>query len=439
MQPECASDRAEEYAVTPNEIIRGNEAFPESVKAMKLIEFVAAGMSALMALVASAAPAPNQWEQPAEALAEQIAGILGPGQAQLAIRNISTVSGDEIPVIRKLLIQDLKARGVTASGAESANSIRVTLSENARERLWVAEVVEGSETRVTMVHLEAGAPKQAQAPGGLVLHRQLVFASREPLLATLEIPNGLIALEPEQIVIYTRAGGGWHELKRVTIGQTRPLTRDPRGILLAGANGAGFEARFAGMRCSGSQTDAQPAGDWTVRCRESDDPWSLFRSTANGPTAINAFYNAGRDYFTGVVTPNIGVDLPQFYSAALIPRPAGEVALLVNGIDGKVQLVDSGALKTVSGARDWGSDLAALHSSCGASTQIIASSSGEAASDSLCAYELPGLEAVPDSAPLAMNGAVTALWTSSDGESVLAIVHGAADQYEVDRVTASCD
>ncbi len=51
--------------------------------------------------------------------------------------------------------QDLKAHGVIASGAESANAIRVTLSENARERLWVAEVVEGSETHVAMVHVDA--------------------------------------------------------------------------------------------------------------------------------------------------------------------------------------------------------------------------------------------------------------------------------------------
>ena len=48
----------------------------------------------------------------------------------------------------------MKTHGVVASGAESANTIRVTLSENARERLWVAEVAEGNETRVAMVHVD---------------------------------------------------------------------------------------------------------------------------------------------------------------------------------------------------------------------------------------------------------------------------------------------
>ena len=43
-------------------------------------------------------------------------------------------------------------------------------------------------------------------------------------------------------------------------------------------------------------------------------------------------------------------------------------------------------------------------SGCGSGAQVIASGSGEAASDSLRAYELPAQEAIPASAPLAMEG-----------------------------------
>jgi hypothetical protein len=154
---------------------------------------------------------------------------------------------------------------------------------------------------------------------------------------------------------------------------------------------------------------------------------------------LKAFYNSARDYFTGVVSPSVGVDLPPFYAAALLPRSAGNGALLIGGIDGRVQLAENGALKVVTGTRDWGSDFAVLHSGCGAGVQVIASSSGEAANDSLRAYELPALEAVPASAPLAMDGTVTALWTAPDGKSVLAVVRNAANEYEVDRVTALCN
>jgi hypothetical protein len=113
--------------------------------------------------------------------------------------------------------------------------------------------------------------------------------------------------------------------------------------------------------------------------------------------------------------------------------------LLINGIDGKVQLAENGALKFVSGTRDWGSDFAILHSPCGTGVQIVTSSSGEAQSDSLRAYELPALEAIPASAPLAMDGAVTALATAQDLNGVFAVVRTANNRYEVDRVTALCN
>jgi hypothetical protein len=139
-----------------------------------------------------------------------------------------------------------------------------------------------------------------------------------------------------------------------------------------------------------------------------------------------------------VIAPSFAVDLPPFYSAAMIPRADG-TALLINGIEGKVQLVANGALKTVSGTRDWGSDFSSLNTGCGAGTQIVASGSGEATADSLRAYDLPALEAIPASAPLAMDGTVTALWTAPDAKSLFAVIRTAADRYEVDRVTASCN
>jgi hypothetical protein len=161
-------------------------------------------------------------------------------------------------------------------------------------------------------------------------------------------------------------------------------------------------------------------------------------SAASNPASLKAFYNSARNYFTGVVTPSLGVDFPWFYSAAFVPRADG-VALLIDGIDRKVLFFTNGALKSVSGTRDWGSDFATLNTGCGAGTQIVASGSGEAATDSLRAYELPGQEAIPASAPLAMDGTVTALWTAPDEKSIFAVVRSAANKYEVDRVTASCN
>jgi hypothetical protein len=420
------------------------------MKLIWLIPMIAAGLTAL---TANAAPAPSPWEKPAAALAVQIAEILGPGQARLTIRNLSTISNDEIPAIRRLLEQDLKTLGVLASGAESANEIRLTLSENQRGRVWVAEVVEGNETRVAMVEVKQGTVQQTQAASGVALRKQTILATRDEVLAALEVADALVVLEPEEIVVYVKASEGWQERTRVGIGQKKPLSRDPRGMILPTPGRDGFEASVAGMSCSGSYQPAQPA-EWTIHCRESDDPWPIFLAPAGqaganaqedvSVTPIKAFYNAAHNYFTGILSPSLGPELPPFYTAAWLARPANGAALLLGGVDGKLQILENGALKPVSGARDWGSDFAALQPGCGAGAQIVASGSGEAASDSLRAFELPAQEAVPSSAPLAMDGTVTALWTAPDGKSIFAVVRktanpGATDRYEVDRVTASCN
>jgi len=403
-------------------------------------------------LMPSFAAPPDPWEKPASELAEQIAAILGPGQAHLTIRNLSTISNDEIPVIRKLLAQDLKTHGVALAGAESANAIRVTLSESARERVLIAEVDEGTQSQVAMVDVGAIEEQRSLAASGVMLRSQQILASREPVLAALETPSGMVVLESAQIAIYAHDSDGWHEREQIGSGLSHAQARDPRGALLGYAGGSSFEAWLAGVECTGSNSSAAQPANWTMQCRENDDPWAVTQPPLDltnwGPvpdganirvTPIRAFYNAARNYFTGVLAGSTGPDLPPFYTAALIPRSADSAALLVGGIDGRVQLVENGALKAVAGTRDWGSDFAVLHTGCGAGFEVIASSSGEALSDSLRAYDVPALEAVPASAPLAIDGTITALSTAPDSKSVLAVVRNAANQYEVDRVTALCN
>lgn len=422
---------------------------------MKLMGLVAMVASGLMGLVVSAASAPGQWEQPAAALAEQIAGILGPGQAHLTIRNLSTIPTDQIPTIRRLLEQDLKTRGVTASGAESANTIRVTLSENARERLCVAEVVEGNETRVAMVQMPLETTSPSPVKDHMVLRKERYlgpfeltslpwYPLDEPLLAMVETHRGLVVLKQDKLLIFMKTTVGWDAVHGHDLEIRQPMPRDARGILVVAPDGDGFIAFTAGTKCTGSfipppGPDPPPGEGWSIQCHPSDDPWALPQSDAfEGPITIKAFYNAARNYFTGVVAPGVGVDLPPFYSAAL-RAGAGRDDLLLVGIDGKVQIAENGGLKPIAGTRDWGSDFAVLHSRCGSSTQIIASGSGEALHDSIRAYELPAYEAVQASDPLAMDGTVTALWTAQDFNGVFAVVRNAQNEYEVDRVTALCN
>ena len=404
------------------------------------------GWCVLCLLTVATTFAQSKWDQPSAQLAGQIAAILGAGQAQLEIVNRSAIASTDLPQIRRAFEQALRAHSIATSGTDraSANQIRITLSENARERLWVAEVIEGNLTQVTMVPLNREAPAATPTETGLVLERKPIWSStdsgvsitssHEPVLAALETESDLVLLKQGELIVLTKSTSGWQEVAHIGLNR-RPLSRDARGILIPASNGHGFIAFAAGTSCAGSlgpSADASSTSvEWTIHCHESDDPW---------PAAAGekAFYNASRNFSTGVITPSPGLDLGPFYSIAAVPRTADRVALLVNGIDGKVQLADGNTLKTVSGTRDWGSDFAALHSNCGSGIQIVASSSGEAQQDSLRAYELPAQEAIPVSPALEMGGTVTALWTAPNRNGVLAIVRKNANEFEVDRVTALC-
>ncbi len=396
---------------------------------------------ALMLLLPAARAA--NWEQPASDLAKQIAALAGPGSVKLTIRNDSSLASSEIPTIRKLLERDLRGFGVVAGGSDSATLVRVTLSENLQGGLWVAEVVEGTETRVTMAPVTLGAVTVATIRGpSVTLRRTLLMTEPDLVLDAQMFSIGgvqrLVVLEPERIVSYVRnaavlapagaASGNWIEDQHFAIAHTRPFPRDMRGELVAAQDHL-FDAYLPGALCSGTTTGAQIA----VACADSDDPWAVSASQ-------RAFYNAMRDYFTGVLAPGFGMELPPFYQASDIPRPTGS-GMLLNGVDGRVMLIENNVLKPVNGANDWGSDFAVIRSECGSGVQVLVSGSGAAAAgDSLSAYEIAGREAIAVSAPLPVEGAVTAIHAATDGASGTVIVRrDAPTRYEVWDGSAFCN
>jgi hypothetical protein len=392
-------------------------------------------------LVLPAAHAAN-WEQPAGDLAKQIAALTGPGSVKLTIRNESSLASGEIPGIRKLLERDLRRFGVVAGGSDSATLIRVTLSENLQGGLWVAEVVEGTETRVTMLPVSLGATVTATGGPSLTLRRTLLMTEPDPVLDAQMFSIGgvqrLVVLEPERIVSYVRnaavlapagtASWNWIEDQHFAIAHTRPFPRDLRGELVAAQDHL-FDAYLPGALCSGTTTGVQI----TVACADSDDPWPIGASQ-------RAFYNAMRDSFTGVLAPGFGMELPPFYQASDIPRPTG-TGMLMNGVDGRVMLIENNVLKPVNGGNDWGSDFAVIRSECGSGVQVLVSGSGAAAmGDSLSAYEIAGREAIVVSAPLTVEGAVTAIHAANDGASATVIVRrDAPARYEVWNGSAFCN
>jgi hypothetical protein len=403
-----------------------------------------AALVCLVAVLWVPAARAASWEQPASDLARQIASLTGPGPARLLMQNVSTLPAGDLPVIRRLLEQDLRRLGVLPGGSDSATLIRVTLSENLQGGLWVAEVQEGTETRVTMLAVPLAPAAPGGSGGAITIRRTLLITEDAPVLdAKIFVTGGvqrLVVLEQEQIVTWERnaaalATDAWMPDQTFPIAHTRPFPRDLRGELVAAADHP-FDAWLPGVACHGTEAGAGVGTALSVTCVDSDDPWPL----AGTMLRQTAFYNDLRDNFTGILAPGLGMDLPPFYEAGEIPHETG-ASLLLTLVDGRVLLMDGGVAKPVTGANDWGSDFAVLRSGCGSGAQVLVSGSGAAAAgDSLRAWEIAGREAVPVSAPISVDGAVTAIWASTDGASATVIVRREAPvRYEVWNGSALCN
>lgn len=402
--------------------------------------------AAVLALVLPRAQAAN-WTQPVAALARKIAVIAGPGQVQLAVTNRSSIQADEVPRIQSLLTRDLRGLGVTQGGADSATQVTVTLSENVRGGLWVAQVQEGTVTQVAMLPVKLDVAVADRSGANITLQRRVVMTEPGPVLDAEMIGSGkrrlLVVLGPRRILVYEqdRAARGrasqaalagsaaqWVKVQDFVIPDDAVFPRDMRGRVVAGQQHV-FDAYLPGMLCKDTDTGAQ----MNITCGASDDPWPV---TARQ----SAFYDASRDYFEGVLVPGFNLQLAPFYEAAEVPR-AGGSAILLDNVDGSASLIENGVSEPVHGVENWGSDLAAVHSACGLGTQVVVSGSGAAeTSDSLRAYEIAGREAIPVSAPLQVPGTVMAIWPSQSGNDAMVMVRMPGDAgYEVWSVAATCD
>lgn len=387
----------------------------------------------IVLLCSALAHALNTWDAPAAEFAKQIASLTGPGTITLTFTNRSALSTDDATAIHNAVERELRSAGVTVRAKDANSDVRITLSQNLQGWLWVAEVQEGSEVKVAMLPVAGMASIGSMNPSPTITLRvNLLFAQAAPILdlAILGADSDLkmVVLDPEQIKIYNQAAGSWQQAQTFAISHSQPFPRDLRGRIVPAADHV-FDAYLPGMVCAATKTGN--ASDLAIACSESDDPWPL--------GSQRTFYNSTRDFFTGVLTPGFGPKLAPFYSAAEMKRPSGAAFVFVD-VNGAAHIFEGDSRKSVIGARDWGSDIAAVHSECGTGTQVLTSAAGWPASDSLRAYEISGHETTAVSAPWAFDGGiVTALWTASDGASATVIVQKQQEnRYEAYSAVVAC-
>ena len=376
----------------------------------------------------------------ARQLAHRIAAASGPGAFALEVTNRSSLDDKSVREVRSVLEAQLQIEGVHATKAEQAmGTIEVALSESLRDYVWAAGIVIGSDERkIALVSLPRSQAGTSFAPAlPIVLKTALIFAQEQPILdiAVVEMPGGarLLVLDGSAVAIYRQAGANpaarWELEASLPIAHARAFPRDLRGRLLLRRDHL-FDVYLPGTFCHSNSTTPL-----TLACNESDDPWPL---TADDGSA-RAFFATSRNFFTGALSPGIGKisNVPSFYSAAALPR-SNYVLWALAAVDGSLHLVDGVADQAIRGGK-WGSDLAAVHSTCGVGTQLLVSGSGDADRDGLRAYEIPDRDPVAVSSAAEFDGEIVALWPEGSGNSAAAIVRRKdTGWYEAYRVSVTC-
>ncbi len=384
----------------------------------------------------SGAAATARFQAAEEQLAGKVIAVTGPGAITVDLTNRSSISPSDADQIRRELLTELAASGARFVNAEvAAASVHVTLSEDLNSYVWIAEIHQGTnEPSVVMVSTTRPESAMSTRPApAITLQKTLLWSSPERILDTAVVsgnPQHLVVLYPDQVVLYRLQDSRWQPEQSLPVGHARPWPRDMRGRLLLRKDHL-LDAYLPGIFCRSSGNTPL-----SLNCRDSDDPWPL----GVEQPGLSAFFAPARNFFTGALSPGIGQQraAPAFYSAAAVPREKYTLWIFA-AVDGQVHLLD-GLTDQQAGTLGWGSDIAGVHSSCGAGWQVLATSSGDRASDTVRAFEFPDREPVAASQAVEFPGGVSALWTDSDGSGAVAIAHNAeSGKYEAYRLTVSCN
>jgi hypothetical protein len=378
----------------------------------------------------------GDWSEPARQMAQKIVTVSGPGAVSITMENRSSLGKKDFDIIGGLLRVEMESLGVRSVAEEqAAASVRITLSENPRFYVWVAEIRQGNTEPVVVI---VSLPR-ADAVG--VVHDAMPMSLRlTPLWAQenriLDVavldensaPQHIAVLDGDKVAIYRQKNGTWQTEQSLAITHARPWPQDLRGLLIPAKDHL-FDVYLPGVFCQTS-----PGVPLSLNCHESDDPWPL--PDAAGAQSLRGFYAASRNFFTGALTPGVGklTNVGKFYSAAAVPR-ANYVLWLFADVDGQVHLVDG--VTEQSTKLNWGSDLVSVRTGCGAGWQVLATAADITNGDSLRAYEIADRDPAPVSAALDLSGEITALWPDVKYDSAIAIVRGRGE-YEAFRVAVAC-
>lgn len=294
--------------------------------------------------------------------------------AALVWQNLSTMPAEEVERIRRTIESGVELQ---ATGTE----LRITLAENPRGYLVVAEAGRGAVWMETWVRPTAAIEKPSYH-----LVRTLLWEQTTPILDIAVDRDRLYVLEPLRVT--------GKDVKPTALTLPRPMPRDPRGRIEVSGNDA-VRILLPGVRCAGVLAK--------LPCMIAREPWIV----------------AARNYFEGL--------WGRFYTSAEVSGVVFQAET-----DGRTRVYSGigDALRVIEG---WGSEIAPIESACG--THVLASLE----TDQLQAFQYAGGNIRATTVPLVLDGPVTALWPSEKKDQVTVIVNNrTTGNYEASRVAISC-
>ena len=324
------------------------------------------------------------------ALAKKITARLAAAEvARVATRNISSLPSADAAKVQPALARALQRRVREPKTVD----IAVTISENLRGYLLVAEIKRETAGAVEMEDFRSGPPVAATRPA-IMIESRMLWEQEAPILDLAISGDQLLVLDTAGLTLYSQNSGKWERAAQAPIATS---VRDPRGRLEVAGDTVTID--LPGVTCSGSAKLAAP-----VHCEEGG------RFTAGR----NTLSRDGQDFFASV---DIGGDT------------------LVAEMDGRTRVYDA-ARKPQSVFDGWGSDFVAIQA-CGA-RRVLATAGGDPRStDSVTLYGLVNRTPARASDSLEFAGPVTALWPAGDG--ALAVVRNIkSGKYAAYNVALDC-
>jgi hypothetical protein len=220
----------------------------------------------LILLAAPMAARSDALEDSARELAGRIVEDLGGrGGATLELRNLSSLPAADAARVEQALRKELQNRGVRgAAGGSVLATVAVTLSENVKGFVWIAQITQGETSRVVLLTLPRpvrnGSPSTAMP---VALRAEIFWEGSERILdaSVVSAPGGeqrLLLLYPDGLVI--RNGSG-EFLTKLEMASDQTGTREPSGNL--SGDGNSVEVSLAPRSCVVDLTRSA-----LVECRE---------------------------------------------------------------------------------------------------------------------------------------------------------------------------